>query len=204
MEASYTDEDAQDAIGGILDDGTIGNVVFNYDDSTPKISATVQPSEIKLDDLAAPDDNTDLNASTSKHGLILKATAPASGIRNVVAIDNTETVYKDAALVDSVDPEALAAAASPGTQLVAARRDHVHAVPKLDDCASPDDNTDLDASTSKHGLLKKLDNDALHAMLGTGAWGHPDASKWDGAAKTVSTDDPSGGSNGDIWFKYTA
>lgn len=30
------------------------------------------------------------------------------------------------------------------------------------------------------------------------------ATKWDGAAKTVSTSDPSGGSDGDIWFKYTA
>jgi hypothetical protein len=30
------------------------------------------------------------------------------------------------------------------------------------------------------------------------------ATKWDGAAKTVSVNDPSGGSDGDIWFKYTA
>jgi len=30
------------------------------------------------------------------------------------------------------------------------------------------------------------------------------STKWDGAAKTVSTSDPSGGSDGDIWFKYTA
>ena len=27
---------------------------------------------------------------------------------------------------------------------------------------------------------------------------------WGGSAKTVSTSDPSGGSNGDFWFKYTA
>lgn len=29
-----------------------------------------------------------------------------------------------------------------------------------------------------------------------------DSTKWNGAAKTVSTGNPSGGTNGDIWFKY--
>ena len=30
------------------------------------------------------------------------------------------------------------------------------------------------------------------------------ATKWNGAAKTVSTAMPSGGADGDIWFRYTA
>jgi hypothetical protein len=38
----YTDEAAQDAIGGILDDGTTGDVDFTYDDVTPKISAILK------------------------------------------------------------------------------------------------------------------------------------------------------------------
>lgn len=38
-----------------------------------EVAADVQGS-IKLDDLAAPDDNTDLDASTSKHGLLPKGT----------------------------------------------------------------------------------------------------------------------------------
>jgi hypothetical protein len=41
---------------------------------------------------------------------------------------------------------------------------------KLDDLAAPDDNTDLDASTTKHGLLKKLSNVASEFISGTGAW----------------------------------
>jgi len=41
---------------------------------------------------------------------------------------------------------------------------------KLDDLATPDDNTDLDASTSKHGLLKKLSNVASEFISGTGTW----------------------------------
>ena len=44
---------------------------------------------------------------------------------------------------------------------------------KLDDFTAPDDNTDLDASTSKHGLLRKLDNDDTHFLDGKGAWATP-------------------------------
>lgn len=44
---------------------------------------------------------------------------------------------------------------------------------KLDDLATPDDNTDLNASTSRHGLLKKLSNISTEYMDGTGAWSTP-------------------------------
>lgn len=36
----FTDERAQDAIGLIIDDGSVGDIVFAYDDTTPGISAT--------------------------------------------------------------------------------------------------------------------------------------------------------------------
>lgn len=41
---------------------------------------------------------------------------------------------------------------------------------KLDDFGSPDDNTDLNASTSAHGLCPKLDNDVTHFLNGQGGW----------------------------------
>jgi hypothetical protein len=41
---------------------------------------------------------------------------------------------------------------------------------KLDDLASPDDNTDLNASTSAHGLMAKLSNVGDQAYVGTGSW----------------------------------
>lgn len=44
---------------------------------------------------------------------------------------------------------------------------------KLDDLATPDDNTDLNASTSRHGLLLKLDNDTDHFLCGDGTWATP-------------------------------
>jgi len=45
---------------------------------------------------------------------------------------------------------------------------------KLDDLASPDDNTDLNSSTSAHGLLKKLSNVVTEFLNGQGSFSQPD------------------------------
>jgi len=44
-------EAAQDAVGSILDDGTVGNIVFTYDDAGDVISAVTQDGEIDHDAL---------------------------------------------------------------------------------------------------------------------------------------------------------
>lgn len=44
---------------------------------------------------------------------------------------------------------------------------------KLDDLASPEDNTDLNASTSAHGLLPKLSNVSTEFLNGQGSWATP-------------------------------
>lgn len=44
---------------------------------------------------------------------------------------------------------------------------------KLDDLAAPDDNTDLDVSTTAHGLAPKAPNDATKYLDGTGAYSVP-------------------------------
>lgn len=41
---------------------------------------------------------------------------------------------------------------------------------KLDDFATPDDNTDLNSSSTAHGLLLKLDNNTAHYLRGDGTW----------------------------------
>lgn len=41
---------------------------------------------------------------------------------------------------------------------------------KLDDLAAPDDTTDLDVSTSKHGLCPKAPNDITKFLRGDGTW----------------------------------
>jgi hypothetical protein len=82
----------------------------------------------KLDDFGTPDDNTDLNANTTNHGLVVKAVDPVTGrYINVVGIGPAETAYTNKALYDDAATPVMNGAAATGTQLVAARRDHVHA-----------------------------------------------------------------------------
>ncbi len=44
---------------------------------------------------------------------------------------------------------------------------------KIDDLADPDDNTDLDVSTTAHGLCPKLPNDTTKFLRGDGSWAVP-------------------------------
>lgn len=73
-------------------------------------------------------DVTTGNASTSAHGWLVKATAPAANILNVVGIANGETVYTNKSIFDATNPAALGAV-GPGTSLIASHRDHIHALP---------------------------------------------------------------------------
>ncbi len=70
------------------------------------------------------------------------------------------------------DPENLGVAAH-GTKNEASPSDHVHLLPKLDDLNTPDDNTDLDASTGQHGLLKKLGGGTTNFLRADGSWAAP-------------------------------
>ena len=65
-------------------------------------------------------------ATTAAVGLTPIATAPAAGLVNVLGIANGETVRTDKPLFDTTSPEP-AGSAAPGTAVIAARRDHVHA-----------------------------------------------------------------------------
>lgn len=64
---------------------------------------------------------------------------------------------------------------------------------KLDDLAAPDDNTDLNSSTSKHGLLPKLDNIATNFLNGQGSWAAPAG----GGGATIATGTYTGDSTAD-------
>jgi hypothetical protein len=94
-------------------------------------AANTSIAATKLDDFSTPDNNTDLNANTTNHGLLLQATAPASGYVNLVGITYGETNYYNKALFDSTVPstQAFSDTATTGTATVAARRDHKHEMP---------------------------------------------------------------------------
>lgn len=49
---AFTTEMAQDAVGSILDDGTVGSIVFTYNDVTPKISAVIEDNGVTSPKLA--------------------------------------------------------------------------------------------------------------------------------------------------------
>lgn len=76
-------------------------------------------------------DITTGDASTTKHGFAPKATAPAAGLMSVLGTENGETVRADKALFDATVPstQAFGDAAATGSAMVAARRDHKHAMP---------------------------------------------------------------------------
>ena len=52
-------------------------------------------------------------------------------------------------------------------------------VPRLDDCLAPEDNTDLNASITAHGLLPKLSNTATEFLNGQGGWSNVDSPRLD-------------------------
>lgn len=127
---------------------TVGGAASNGVAATASRSDHVHAiTNPKLDDLATPDDNTDLNANTTNHGLLLKATAPAAGLLSVPGIANGETAYTLKPVFDTTNPAAIGTAA-PGTQVIAARRDHVHAMPAYDTYQTMTQITNFTLSTT--------------------------------------------------------
>jgi len=58
---------------------------------------------------------------------------------------------------------------------------------KLDDFATPDDNTDLDATTGQHGLLPKLGGGSTNYLRADGTWAEPPGG--DGSVNVSGTPD---------------
>ena len=92
-------------------------------------------------------------ATTSTRGTVELAT-------DVETTAGLAVQASDARLIDSRNPNAHA------TSHKSAGGDSI----KLDELAAPNDNTDLNATTSAHGLLPKLDNDVTHVLSGIGTW----------------------------------
>lgn len=179
-----------------------------------EVSGTVIASGIKLDDLGTPDDNTDLDASTDRHGLMQKYpggtstflradgtfasppttsgtgsgdfSGPDSSIDgNIVVFSGTSGKYgKDSGYTPtdfSLSGHTHAQLHDAATVLDTATIDFtlsgqqisgnvIASGIKLDDLGEPDNNTDLNASITRHGLLPILPNDADKFLNGVGQW----------------------------------
>lgn len=82
---------------------------------------------------AAPVDGDVIIANATPKWSKLAISIPAANVRNVLGIDNAELRPSWKTALDATNPANIAAAAEPGTSLVFAHRDHIHAHPNLGD-----------------------------------------------------------------------
>jgi hypothetical protein len=165
IEAGYyswgTGETVTRNISNVTIIGVGGLVSFDGDDTTPLFEA-------------GGDNWLFENIVTDAGGI---DTGVTSGyvIRNVL-IDTTYYAY----VTDSIDIEDHSARhESGGADAI-----------KLDDLATPDDNTDLDATTGYHGLLPKLTGNVSVFLSGQGTWIAPAGSgEGDMLKSTYDTDE---------------
>jgi len=104
----------------------------------------------------------------------------------VGAVANTLCAGDDARLSDARTPTAHASSHQSGGG------DPI----KLDDLASPDDNTDLDSTTGKHGLLPKLGGGTTDFLRADGTWAAPPGAGG-GESNTMSSQ----GSGSSIYYQ---
>jgi len=106
------------------------------------------------------------HAATHKGGgsdAIDEATTSVNGLMSSTDKTKLDGVATGADVTGSNAPQAHASShASGGSDAV-----------KLDDLASPDDNTDLNATTSAHGLLPKLGGGSTNFLRADGTWNAP-------------------------------
>lgn len=119
-------------------------------------------------------DVTTANATTTAHGLVVKATAPAANVLNVVGIANGEVAYTNKSIFDGTNPADVGTAA-PGTSLIAAHRDHVHAAPaasatvsgivELATTAETTTGTDATRAVTPDGLAGSIHGEVVVEMV---------------------------------------
>jgi len=193
-----------------------------------------------------PNSEVDVDVVTAAPGAVGVATASGEGLANSVArSDHTHqsntapvNVTKAAAVIGaSGEParadhkhdittgvasvQAAGDAAIEGVATSLARSDHKHGMPatwppsahapthqsgggdsiKLDDLAAPDDNTDLNASLTKHGLLQKLGGGTANFLRADGTWNAPPGSGGGTACYLTVMFGAGGPSGNDPWAR---
>lgn len=113
-----------------------------------------------------------LNTSAvSAYGLTLIDDLTASGARFTLGLGSAATLNSGTGGTNLIlgNDARLTNARTPTSHKVTHESGGTDAI-KLDDLAAPDDNTDLNASTLKHGLLPKLNGDNTYFLAGDGSW----------------------------------
>lgn len=145
--------------------------------SAGKIVLIIQRGELISTgtDTKAPNDATYLTTSTNSD--LSNAVVVGSVGSSITVADADGFVVNDGGTVKVI----------PATDI----KTYAQAI-KIDDLTAGDDNTDLDSSTSRHGLLRKLDNSTTNFLRGDGAWAAAgstaiNARVYHNAAQSIST-----------------
>lgn len=101
---------------------TTGNILTSDGVNwTSAVPATVTDATLSTSNITTND------ATTSKHGFVLKATDPGTAnFINVVGLGNGETAYTNKPLFSATTPSSVGSAGAVGTATTSARIDHVH------------------------------------------------------------------------------
>lgn len=126
---------------------------------------------------AGTGDATDLTATQARTILNVEDGADVTDATNVAAAGAVMSAGTDASgfgfVLDEDNFASNSDAHVPTQQSTGAFIATSIANTKLDDLAAPDDNTDLDATTSAHGLLPKLGGGTTDFLRADGAWAAP-------------------------------
>ena len=120
----------------------------------------------ELDEILSGLNNWEVEVNTN-FGLLVDGPFPIYRVTDVGSLPAAAS-YEHCLVVVQSSPPALMV--SNGTSWL-----NVGVSVKLDDMAAPDDNTDLNASTSAHGLLRKLTGVTYHFLRADGTWAEPHA-----------------------------
>jgi hypothetical protein len=110
--------------------------------------------------------------------------------RDFLSYDSSTTVWRNRQLFDSTAPAALGTSATAGVSITAARVDHVHARPTLDQ---------LDIASATYGDILYRDSTSW-ARLPAGTSGNYLKTQGAGAAPTWATVSASGGGSTNLWL----
>lgn len=143
--------------------GLGGAAVLNVGTTTGTVAAG---DDSRLSDSRTPVSHASSHNAGGGDALAIDAAAGTGSLRTLGTSATSACSGSDSRLSDARTPTAHASShASAGSDAV-----------KIDDLAAADDNTDLNATTSAHGLLPKLGGGTTNFLRADGTWAAPSGS----------------------------